>query len=497
MPVITELFLHGEQSTFPTSCNSKTPKKFHSGWYVAHRLYFVSFAIHVVVGFLSCVPWKTTASKTILRDTLLRSLIAESFERNEEASCCPSADVQSQHACRFMKPRSLLINIPEARPEEFGKPCLAYERSYEPLVRPTFSVLLSSFNAAARLPIVVTQLLKLTRGDREFLFLCDACSDDSFDIVRSLLEQSQSSGSSSSDSSSDSSSSDSSSDSSSSDSHSSGSRNSSSSSWPPCPYDEGDIDQAAVWQTDVNLTSYQGDIGRQCHLSQKGRLTRAAMIDVRGGAELLETAANNVLMLSARAPFLILLQDDQLMTQPGWNVALTTPLTTWLDVFSVSARCAHSFDFPRQGGQLTGAKCTSTLEVQPKEKELRCRFYVRDTGNRGPLAVRASYARRIGYFDETRFFGGGDDDHEMNLRAYARHGWVSGHAAIDYTEERCCRSAAIREDGGALTTRYRERLSKRQAEMQGDASSGAYGAGFSAFVQSGYCQASREEKYRK
>ena len=174
------------------------------------------------------------------------------------------------------------------------------------------------------------------------------------------------------------------------------------------------------------------------------------------------------------------------MTQPGWNVALTTPLTMWPDVFSVSARCAHHFDLSKQGGHLTGAKCSSTLQVQPKERELRCRFYVRDTGNRGPLAVRASCARRIGYFDETRFFGGGDDDHEMNLRAYARHGWVSGHAPIDYTEERCCRSPVMRGDGGALTARYREWLGKRMDDKQADASSGVYGAAFEAFVQSGH-----------
>ena len=412
--------------------------------------------------FLACLSPHKAASKPAVRDAFLRSITTDSLGHNERAKCCPSADVQSRQACRFMKPRHVLIIAPDARPEEFGGPCLAYERNYEPLVRPTFSVLLSSFNAATRLPAVITQLLKLTRGDWEFIYLCDACTDNSFVVVRSLLEQSQSNRSNSS---------------------SSSNNSSSNGGWPSCPYGEDDINQAGVWQTGVNLTSYQGDIGRECHLSQKGRLTRAAMIDVQG-AELLETAANNVMMLAARAPFLIILQDDQLMTQPGWNVALTTPLTTWPDVFSVSARCAHPFDLSKQGGHLTGAKCSSTLQVQPKERELRCLFYVRDTGNRGPLAVRASYARRIGYFDETRFFGGGDDDHEMNLRAYARHGWVSGHAPVDYTEERCCRSPAIRKDGGALTARYREWLSKRRADKQADASSGAYGAAFEAFLQS-------------
>jgi hypothetical protein len=182
---------------------------------------------------------------------------------------------------------------------------------------------------------------------------------------------------------------------------------------------------------------------------------------------------------------------DQKMTRRHRSLAATT---AFFYAFALSCLASHAAasktavrdDLSKQGGHLTGAKCSSTLQVQPKERELRCRFYVRDTGNRGPLAVRASYARRIGYFDETRFFGGGDDEHEMNLRANARHGWVSGHVPVDYTEERCCRSPAIREDGGALTARYREWLSKRMADKQADACSGAYGATFEAFLQSGH-----------
>jgi len=44
----------------------------------------------------------------------------------------------------------------------------------------------------------------------------------------------------------------------------------------------------------------------------------------------------------------------------------------------------------------------------------------------------------------------------------------------------------MREDGGALTARYREWLGERMADKQADASSGAYGAASGAFVQSGH-----------
>ena len=384
----------------------------------------------------------------VARDPRRAALESDGVAAHTDGTCCPAADVPSRHACRFMKPRDGLMHAPAPRPAEFGDACLLFERQYERHATPTFSVLVSGFNAAARLRILTTQLLKLTRGTWELIVLCDACTDGSLDVVRETLDRSK--------------------------------------TWPACPYPEASINPAAVWQTGVNLTSHQGDIGRECWLETKGALTRAALIDV-AGAELLETAANNVLLLAARAPYMILMQGDHLMTQPGWNVALTTPLTTWADVFSVSARCAHDFDYSQQGGGLTGAKCLSSLTPQPTDPARRCRFYVRDTGNRGPLAVRASYAHRVGYLDEVRFWGeAGNDEHDMNLRAYAGHGWVSGHAPIDYTEERCCRSAVTREDGGAAMDRYRHWLRERLASMKADPSLGAFGAPPHAFVQGGH-----------
>jgi hypothetical protein len=334
-----------------------------------------------------------------------------------------------------MRPRSLLVNEPESRPAEFGGPCLKHERVHELRVAPTYSILVSAFNAAARLRVVTTQLLKLTRGDWELVILCDACTDGSLDVVHDTLARS--------------------------------------STWPPCPYTA--VDSAAV--------SHQGDMGRECWLNERGRLTRTVLIDVTG-AELFETAANNVLLLAARAPYSILVQGDQIMTQPGWNVALSTPLATWPDVFSASARCAHAFDHSQQDGLLTGTKCLSSLRPQPVHAADRCRFYVRDTGNRGPLALHTEYAQRLGFLDETRFFGTGDDEHDINLRAYARHAWVSGHAPVDYTEERCCRSPVNRTDGGALTARYKQWLTDRAERLK--AVPGTYGAPAHAFVQGGH-----------
>ena len=325
----------------------------------------------------------------------------ESSTSSPHFGCCPDADVPSAQSCSFLRrPRSSLINSPEFRPAALGIPCLAYEKNSRPDITPSYSILINVFNSAARLRVVTTQLLKMTAGPWELVALFDACSDDSAQVMRDTLDRST--------------------------------------DWLACPYST--VNTSAVWRSGDNLTSHQGDMGHECWLGgdRDSVLTRVALIDVPG-AELRETASNNMLMLAARAPFLILLQDDQIMTQPGWNVALTVPLRTWRDVFSVSARCAHAFPL-LDTSQLTGAKCVDSGAVHPTDAAARCMFYVRDSGNRGPLALRADYAHRLGYLDETRFDGGGDDEHDMNTRAWEQHGWVSGHAPVDATEERCCRS---------------------------------------------------------
>ena len=61
--------------------------------------------------YLSCLASHTAASKNGVHETLLRSFSIYSFVHNERAARCPSADVQTRQACRFMKPRSILTSI--------------------------------------------------------------------------------------------------------------------------------------------------------------------------------------------------------------------------------------------------------------------------------------------------------------------------------------------------------------------------------------------------
>jgi len=339
-----------------------------------------------------------------------------------EGHCCEGAVILSDRpreaVCAFSRSRSGLAHTPKARPPELGTTCLAFavdEASYS-TDAVEFGVLVNVFNADSKLRHVLTQLLKMTRHPWELIVNFDGCSDDSLAVARAVLERSA--------------------------------------SWPVCDYAESDLDMAYVWKTGANITTNQGDIGRECWLpDSSGAAIHSTLARVRllntHPAGLFATASDNLKMLASRAPYYILVDDDQLMTVPGWNVKLAHPLRMWDDVVSASMRCMHGYPVM---GALTGPKCTDTLAVQPTDAHARCTFYVGDSGNRGPLILRARYAHHVGYLDEVHFAGvlteGGD--HDFNARAYNMCRWVAGYVPVDYTEERCCRSPSAADEQRAV-----------------------------------------------
>jgi glycosyltransferase involved in cell wall biosynthesis len=273
---------------------------------------------------------------------------------------------------------------------------MAVDYSAEP---PQFSILVNAFNPSSKLRLVIVQLLKLTTSPYELIINFDGCTDDSYAVARDVIARS--------------------------------------SSWPVCPYAVDSLDTGRVWQQGINITGNQGDIGFEC-VFQPPSLVRLRFINT-SGVGLFATASDNMKMLASRSPFYILVDDDQLMTVFGWNEKLAYPLKRWPQVFSVSMRCAHGYP---TAGQLFGPKCSDSLAVQAHSRNSRCFFFEADSGNRGPLIIRASYLQTLGYLDEVHYMGviTQYDDHELNWRAYHQRGWISGFLPIDYTEERCCRS---------------------------------------------------------
>lgn len=180
-----------------------------------------------------------------------------------------------------------------------------------------------------------------------------------------------------------------------------------------------------------------GDIGRECRLrgAPPSTLIRARVLRVPRPPGLMATIANNLQMRMASEGVELhhLCDDDQLMTVPGWNVKAALPLRTWPDVFSSSMRCGHGYSCGF--GSMSGSKCT---DPRSDIRGVPWQFFARDSGNRGPLTVRAASARHIGFMDEVHHAGHItlNCDHEMNARAYTRLKQVSGYTPVPYTEER-------------------------------------------------------------
>ena len=61
-------------------------------------------------------------------------------------------------------------------------------------------------------------------------------------------------------------------------------------------------------------------------------------------------------------------------------------------------------------------------------------FSVRDVVNRGPLMIKLSMLKKLGYLDEL-FAPFTLDDHDLCLKAYKKYGWVCGSYVIDYLSD--------------------------------------------------------------
>lgn len=281
-----------------------------------------------------------------------------------EGECCAGAVINStwsrETVCRFRRSRDLLVRRPSQRPKKFGTTCLAYAHDLS-TTRPEYAVLLNVWNTGPKLRVGLTQLLKLTHGPWELIILIDGCEDDSYQVALDLYNRFH--------------------------------------SWPKCPYPAMSIQESRVWNRSGIWSVAQGDIGNECWLQPSSlvsiRLINATKLGLHN------TAGDNIKMLASRAKYLILVDDDQFMTVNGWNVKAAYPLQRWDDVISASMRCAHTY--PRVGGH-AGAKCFDTLAVQAHGPS-KCVFYVTDSGNRGPLVLRADYVKKLGYLDEVAYMG--------------------------------------------------------------------------------------------
>jgi len=138
-----------------------------------------------------------------------------------------------------------------------------------------------------------------------------------------------------------------------------------------------------------------------------------------------EVSSDNIGMrLGTASDAFILFQADNIILEENWNLRLLLHLLENPTIFSMSGRCAHSFNETNQVGRC-GEDVATPL---PKSELIANMLHIRETGNRGPLMLRAGVTRQLGFLDEGAHLLD-NDDHDLNMRA-SKLGYTSSYLPI-------------------------------------------------------------------
>ena len=158
--------------------------------------------------------------------------------------------------------------------------------------------------------------------------------------------------------------------------------------------------------------------------------------------DIFENRANNVGLRLAQGKYAIIVQDDQLIKEKGWNTRMHKPFEAFDDVFAVTARTAHNLILNPNSRHL-GEKehrddcwCDILDNVDIAEQRTMSRdvFAVRGSANRGPLMVNMADMRKLNYFDE-EFAPQQLDDHDLMFRMRKKLKKVCGCYWIDFESD--------------------------------------------------------------
>jgi len=155
-----------------------------------------------------------------------------------------------------------------------------------------------------------------------------------------------------------------------------------------------------------------------------------------------ETKANNIAATNSEGDIIIIIQDDMIINEEGWDKRLIKPIKIFSDVISVSANCTHDFvyNINNKSENLNYTPndywCDILIDTNHVRKGTTPRdvFTIRTTSNRGPLAINHSDLEKLNYLDEA-FSPLLNDDHDLHYRAYEKLGKVTGLYWIDFISE--------------------------------------------------------------
>lgn len=185
--------------------------------------------------------------------------------------------------------------------------------------------------------------------------------------------------------------------------------------------------------TDSSESSFMG----YCDGIKKGM--KMPQIIIAKENNVFETKANNTAAKKSKGEHIIIVQDDQIITEHGWNERLLKPFKAFNDVFAVSGRGAHNFAYNhsspwnnpdyKQGNEWSNLLLT-VHHVSMDNTPERNTFFIRDSVYRGPLAINRADLEAMDYFDES--FIQDCDDHDLMYRMKAKLGKKVGYYPVGW-----------------------------------------------------------------
>ena len=133
-----------------------------------------------------------------------------------------------------------------------------------------------------------------------------------------------------------------------------------------------------------------------------------------------ELRANNIGLKEVSLQYAIIIQDDMVIMEPNWNERLILPMQKYNDIWAVTARTSCSLNNKGEWYNIKeGPVGHKYIENSDYPRNI---IYVGQVINRGPLLVKMSVIKEIGYFDETLPGCIGCDDVDACLKIFSKFG---------------------------------------------------------------------------
>jgi len=155
--------------------------------------------------------------------------------------------------------------------------------------------------------------------------------------------------------------------------------------------------------------------------------------------DVFEVRTNNAAFKESKGEFVIVVQDDQVVAEKGWNERMQKPFDNFYDVFAVTAMCSHNWEVNPHSIHLHNPDmpvtgwCDILNHVDHASVNhglSRDIFAVRSSANRGPLMMNLDDLKKLNYLDDS-FAPCDMDDHDLMYRARLELSKVCGAYIID------------------------------------------------------------------